>query len=255
MIKHTVLSAIALAQYALAFELDEFMNGLISGSELTLNTHLSSLSHNTECLEPTFDSALEQTLVMNESLQSFLSAVPSLKLAFDDVFTFGKLAAILTETYDGGDFCQGLLLARNLPTLAMGIVAHHQPGHNDAITEDKSPKQEDHLIERFLKDSGKRTMVVGHRGGFFGPENSMKGFRGAIENNLEGIEFDVWLSADNVPMVIHGGSDGNLNIYSDEGRVKYVVEHAALENIEKMFKLIDTNGDKKIDMQEIEMHN
>ena len=62
---------------------------------------------------------------MNESLQSFLSAVPSLKLAFDDVFTFGKLAAILTETYDGGDFCQGLLLARNLPTLAMGIVAHH----------------------------------------------------------------------------------------------------------------------------------
>ena len=65
----------------------------------------------------------------------------------------------------------------------------------------------------------------------------------------------MWLSADNVPMVIHGGSDGNLNIYSDEGRVKYVVEHAALENIEKMFKLIDTNGDKKIDMQEIEMHN
>ena len=34
-------------------------------------------------------------------------------------------------------------------------------------------------------------MVLGHRGGFFGPENSMKGFRGAIENNLDGIEFDV----------------------------------------------------------------
>ena len=34
-------------------------------------------------------------------------------------------------------------------------------------------------------------MVVGHRGGFLGPENSMKGFRAAIDNSLEGIEFDV----------------------------------------------------------------
>ena len=80
-----------------------------------------------------------------------------------------------------------------------------------------------------------RTMVVGHRGGLFGPENSMKGFRKAIDNKLEGIEFDVWLSADNVPMVIHGGSDGNLNIYSDEGQDKYVVEVEAFENIEKLF--------------------
>ena len=32
---------------------------------------------------------------------------------------------------------------------------------------------------------------MGHRGGFFGPENSMSGFKGAIDNKLEGIEFDV----------------------------------------------------------------
>ena len=54
-------------------------------------------------------------------------------------------------------------------------------------------------------------MVIGHRGGFFGPENSMKGFQGAIVNNLEGIEFDVWLSKDGVPMILHGGSDGQLS--------------------------------------------
>jgi len=47
-----------------------------------------------------------------------------------------------------------------------------------------------HLIQRFAL-SGKRTMVIGHRGGFFGPENSIKGFKGAIANNIEGIEFDV----------------------------------------------------------------
>lgn len=73
-----------------------------------------------------------------------------------------------------------------------------------------------HLVTRWIAESGKRTMVVGHRGGFFGPENSIKGFRGAIENNLEGIEFDVWLSKDNVPMVLHGGSDGQLVLYGLE---------------------------------------
>jgi len=47
-----------------------------------------------------------------------------------------------------------------------------------------------HVISQFAQ-GGKRTMVIGHRGGYFGPENSMKSFRGAIANNLEGIEFDV----------------------------------------------------------------
>ena len=56
-------------------------------------------------------------------------------------------------------------------------------------------------------------MIIGHRGGYFGPENSMKSFRGAVQNNLEGIEFDVWISKDGVPMILHGGKDGELNQY------------------------------------------
>lgn len=47
-----------------------------------------------------------------------------------------------------------------------------------------------HLISKFAM-SGKRTMVIGHRGGFFGPENSISGFQGAIDNKIDGIEFDV----------------------------------------------------------------
>ena len=55
-------------------------------------------------------------------------------------------------------------------------------------------------------------MVIGHRGGFIdGPENSMKCFRGALANNIDGIEFDVWLSKDNVPMIMHGGDNGELH--------------------------------------------
>ena len=37
-------------------------------------------------------------------------------------------------------------------------------------------------------------MVVGHRGGFLGPENSLKGFQAAIDAKLEAIEFDVSIS-------------------------------------------------------------
>ena len=46
-------------------------------------------------------------------------------------------------------------------------------------------------MEEFIEKVGPRTMVIGHRGGFFGPENSMKSFKGAIANGLDGIEFDV----------------------------------------------------------------
>ena len=72
----------------------------------------------------------------------------------------------------------------------------------------------------------RRTIVMAHRGGNFGPENSLKNFRLAIEHGVEGIEFDVsdtaerlmivlqvWLSADGVPMVLHGGDDGQLAKY------------------------------------------
>ena len=54
---------------------------------------------------------------------------------------------------------------------------------------------------------------MAHRGGNFGPENSMKNFRLAIQHEIEGIEFDVWISADGVPMVLHGGDDGQLSKY------------------------------------------
>ena len=41
----------------------------------------------------------------------------------------------------------------------------------------------------------------------------MINFRGAVKDQVEGIEFDVWLSKDNVLMVMHGGRDGDLGQY------------------------------------------
>lgn len=47
-------------------------------------------------------------------------------------------------------------------------------------------------------------LIVGHRGASaVAPENSMAAFRAAIEAGADGIEFDVRLSRDGVPVIIH----------------------------------------------------
>src|SRR4026208_948606 len=47
-------------------------------------------------------------------------------------------------------------------------------------------------------------LIIGHRGASAGaPENTMAAFRAAIAAGADGIEFDVRLSRDGVPVVIH----------------------------------------------------
>jgi len=53
----------------------------------------------------------------------------------------------------------------------------------------------------------------GHRGaGLLEPENSLKAFQRGIDLDLDGIELDVWMSVDGVPIIVHG---------TDEGVVKF----------------------------------
>ena len=65
------------------------------------------------------------------------------------------------------------------------VVKSLPPAHS----EEKLSKEK-HLVYKFT-ENGNRTMVIGHRGGGFGPENSLMSFEGAIKNGIEGIEFDV----------------------------------------------------------------
>jgi glycerophosphoryl diester phosphodiesterase len=49
-----------------------------------------------------------------------------------------------------------------------------------------------------------RPLVFGHRGAMaYAPMNTMAAFELAIEQGADGIELDVWLSQDDVPVVIH----------------------------------------------------
>ncbi|MBR7137569.1 MAG: hypothetical protein IKC99_05870, partial [Clostridia bacterium] len=50
-------------------------------------------------------------------------------------------------------------------------------------------------------------VVEGHRGYAAAyPENTLLSFASAIELGVDAIEFDVWLTADKVPVLIHDGN-------------------------------------------------
>jgi glycerophosphoryl diester phosphodiesterase len=49
----------------------------------------------------------------------------------------------------------------------------------------------------------------GHRGaGLLEPENTLLSFQRGIDLDLDGIELDVWLSVDGVPIIVHGDDKG-----------------------------------------------
>lgn len=58
-----------------------------------------------------------------------------------------------------------------------------------------------------------RTLIFGHCGyPFKFPENSLKGFKYAIDHGIGGLEFDVHLTKDNVPVIMH---DEKINRTTD----------------------------------------
>lgn len=49
---------------------------------------------------------------------------------------------------------------------------------------------------------------MSHRGGNWDADNSIGNFTASRLNNVEGVETDVWISKDGVPMITHGGDNG-----------------------------------------------
>jgi glycerophosphoryl diester phosphodiesterase len=83
-----------------------------------------------------------------------------------------------------------------------------------------------------------KIFIDSHRGvnkEFF--QNTYLAFKKAIQYNIDGIELDVWLSKDNVPVIVHGGGDGNISgYYNGTGSVKnYTIKEL------KKFRSIEDN--------------
>mmetsp|Transcript_11416 Transcript_11416/g.12961 ORF Transcript_11416/g.12961 Transcript_11416/m.12961 type:complete len:218 (+) Transcript_11416:48-701(+) len=70
-----------------------------------------------------------------------------------------------------------------------------------------------------LKANAAKIYIEGHRGGKLDYENTLPAFKQAIDHNLPGVEFDLWLTKDKIPVVIHG-TEGAIGFKCEEAGVK-----------------------------------
>jgi glycerophosphoryl diester phosphodiesterase len=110
------------------------------------------------------------------------------------------------------------------------------------------------LKSKMTIESKKYQMKIeGHRGaGYLEPENSIKAFKRAIELGLESVEYDVWLTKDGVPVVIHGLPGGVIELENNAEEIigqidskdlkKYTLRNG--EKIPTLAEVFDTCKDK-----------
>ena len=94
--------------------------------------------------------------------------------------------------------------------------------------------------------SNHKTFIESHRGvnrEIF--QNTLEAFERAIQYDIESFETDVWLTKDNVLVILHGGDDGNLEGYYDHpGKVTELTwdelsTYRTIKDNLKMPRLID----------------
>ena len=68
-----------------------------------------------------------------------------------------------------------------------------------------------HLYDQFHLAHPGKTLIWSHRGGYVnGPQNSRANFEWSKENNVDGVECDVWMSSDGELVLFHGKGMGSL---------------------------------------------
>jgi len=85
------------------------------------------------------------------------------------------------------------------------------------------------------------TYIESHRGfNRIFPQNTIPAFKKAIENSIDGIELDIWLTKDNVPVVVHGQIGGYLyNFYNTIWKINSLT-------LNEIKKLKTINGNEKM---------
>ncbi|HEU4767757.1 MAG TPA: glycerophosphodiester phosphodiesterase [Pyrinomonadaceae bacterium] len=89
-----------------------------------------------------------------------------------------------------------------------------------------------------------RPLIIGHRGASaVAPENTIAAFQAAIDAGADGIEFDVRLSRDGVPVVIHDDTlyrTHGMRLRVDEMTLKDL-NNIDVPSVEQLFELFESN--------------
>ncbi|RIK22153.1 MAG: glycerophosphodiester phosphodiesterase, partial [Anaerolineae bacterium] len=92
-----------------------------------------------------------------------------------------------------------------------------------------------------------RPLIIGHRGASAdAPENTLAAFALALEQNADGIELDVQLSADGVPVIIHDDdvdrtTDGAGRVHDltlAELRALTIAGEHAIPTLDELFEML-----------------
>ena len=77
--------------------------------------------------------------------------------------------------------------------------------------------------------------IEGHRGmnrKFY--ENTLKSFSQSISSSIDSIEFDVWLTKDKIPVIMHGGDEGQLCPHFKVDDKNLLVNNVTFEELRKL---------------------
>lgn len=87
--------------------------------------------------------------------------------------------------------------------------------------------------------------IIAHRGArMTAPENTIASIESALELNIYGVEFDVELTKDNVPVVVH---QETLSPYFDRDKSKFRLKHASRDQTTNWINNLEYSQIKKID--------
>ena len=90
-----------------------------------------------------------------------------------------------------------------------------------------------HSFDIFKK--GHKIFVEGHRGVKREHyQNSLNSFKQAIKYNLDSIELDIWLTKDKIPVILHGGKEGQLYDHIKDVDKNLIVNNLTLEELLKL---------------------
>ena len=90
-----------------------------------------------------------------------------------------------------------------------------------------------HSFDIFKK--GHKIFVEGHRGvNREHYQNSLNSFKQAIKYNLDSIELDIWLTKDKIPVILHGGKEGQLYDHIKDVDKNLIVNNLTLEELLKL---------------------
>ena len=71
-------------------------------------------------------------------------------------------------------------------------------------------------------------------------ENTLKSFSEAISCSLDSIEFDVWLTKDKIPVIMHGGDEGQLSPHFKVNDKTLLVNDTTFEDMRKLEYIKDS---------------